>query len=464
MLNYCKTGILIVFLCLLNIESFAGTNDRKEFKDLSSKELKVFEEQANLARQHFYSQNYPAAIQLYETILNNFTVDSPLYLVELSICYWALGDKNKARQVFLQAESMLRGFYNKDLEQEAASWWGSESAKVYKGDPYERASLYLFLGLLLLDNGDYDNALASFKSGLLADSDVKAQLYGSDFILLQMLEAHTYRLRGQMDLFKQSMQAAIQAYKNSKSEVLSILETQAAIRKDLKEGITEEVSAAENIKFLAELEVDLNRAMGEVDITLLAPMQKEFNTLLLLWTGRAPYKSRYGDYGEERAIVKFDNENIVNRYEIQIDQNQWVDGITNLADITYQATTRGGREMDDVLASQAEFKSMAHSFAKQAIDMGGDAQDARVALVFFAVGLIAQGISSATSVKSDIRTWLLLPNELIVVPLNLKVGPHQLTIDYYDTLFKVNHFEINTIISKNPMNIILAIPPKKENP
>jgi tetratricopeptide (TPR) repeat protein len=74
-------------------------------------------------------------------------------------------------------------------EAKAVSLLGSESDKVFKGEPHERAVVFLYRGLLYLATGDYENAQACFKSGSLQDAlakDIKdrADWLSLDYLLL----------------------------------------------------------------------------------------------------------------------------------------------------------------------------------------------------------------------------------------------------------------------------------------
>ena len=151
--------LLAVFLCanFFISASFATNNDRKLF-ELSSAEIDALENRANIFRNQFFQKDYSGAIEGFDELISStLTVSTPLYLLELSSTHLANGDTAQARSNLLEAESMLRSFYDEDSEASALSLWGGESEKVYKGDPYERSMLYIYLGLLLLENNDIDN-------------------------------------------------------------------------------------------------------------------------------------------------------------------------------------------------------------------------------------------------------------------------------------------------------------------
>lgn len=452
---------IILAACLIMPAMLNSAENKQKYKPKSAKVLKQLEVTATEARKFFYQGQFEQSIDIYKLLLKELTVNSPLYLCELGTCYWAAGDKESAKRIFMEAEVMLRGFYETKSEKKAASYWGLESSKVFKGDPYERSCLYLFLGLLMLDSGDIDNALASFKSAQLADSDVANQLYRSDFGLLQLLEGFCYLKRDQEDMYAQSINLALSSFQQSHPQVRSIVDRKQTllgvqVNNDdkKKKNKKTEYDTADKLK---EVNHDLEEAISNVDLSYCEAVKKNYNTLLLLWTGKSPVKQRYGEYGESRAIVKRPDKE-ANHYELLIDDELCIDGVRGFADISHQATTRGGRQMDNVLANQAAFKSFSSSFGNVMLDTANDV-GGYAGLAMLAIGLISKGVSAATKVEADIRCWRLLPEELIIVPLNLKPGKHKIKIEHYDVLLKKQVCEIQTNISEvKPLNIIFTFP------
>ncbi len=454
-----KVLSIIIAICFTMPVVAAGAENQKELKKISAKELNQLEVRATEARKLFHAGQFEQAIDIYNLLIADMTVNSPLYLCELGTCYWAVGDIDKAKRIFMQTEVLLRGFYDAKSEKKAVSLWGAESSKVYKGDPYERSCLYLFLGLLLLDSGDVDNALACFKSAQLADSDVVNQLYRSDFGLLQLLEAYCYSWRDQDDMHARSIELALSSFQQTHPQVKPIMgrkqELLKQVQNNKKASEKEKKDVADKLK---NIDKELAESISTLKMSYCKPIQENFNTLLLLWTGKSPVKQRYGQYGENRAIVKAPNTE-ANHYEFLIDDLVWMDEIKGFADIAHQATTRGGRQMDNVLASQAAFKGFSDSFGDSLIDSADDV-GGYGGLAILAVGLIAKGIAAATKVEADIRCWRLLPEELILVPLNLKTGSHKIKIAHYDLILKKRAYEIEANISEEkPLNVILVIPP-----
>ena len=69
----------------------------------------------------------------------------------------------------------------------ARSNFAREDVKDFKGEPFERAMVFYYLGLRYLALGDFENARASFKAGEYQDSLSRAEKYQADFALLNFL-------------------------------------------------------------------------------------------------------------------------------------------------------------------------------------------------------------------------------------------------------------------------------------
>ena len=426
------SGIAALFLF------FSGCANNAQIKRLNEKEIVAQELIADQARQKFYCGQYSQVAMLVEPLCQEQTTSQPLYLCELGTGYLACNDKQNAKKYLLDSYTSIEGFFDPASEKKAISFWGAEAEKVYKGEPYEQASLSLFVGLLLLEEGDVDNALSCFKSGQLADSDVENEQFQSDYGLLQLLEAKCFQMRGEQAEYDQFTEKAVDSF----ARTHPFLHSKRA--KIVAENLKSNTSEQEKAEILEIKVMEAQEKLVSDCRSYYGPLMQPYNTLLLIWTGRSPEIRRTGQYGEGRMLVK--NPPIETHYEVQSDDSSWHDVICGFANISYQATTRGGREMDNVLADQAAFKRSAHKVGKSLIDMADDVSDPSAALVLLGAGLISEGFSAATNVKADIRCWKTLPDEIAVVPLQLAAGMHQIRVDCYDKNFRLNRsltYQIN---------------------
>ncbi len=122
--------------------------------------------------------------------------DWPLAQVKSASAHLASRDYGAAEQCLSTANSAMWVF---DGDKEAEAFRQGEKEKVFKGDPFERAMVAFYLGILDYKSGKYDNALASCKTGLLADGGSKEERYQSDFAALYYLQSLVYRALGESD-------------------------------------------------------------------------------------------------------------------------------------------------------------------------------------------------------------------------------------------------------------------------
>jgi tetratricopeptide (TPR) repeat protein len=385
----------------------------------SDAELKDMEAHSWTATVAFREGRYKDAEKTLLELTRENTVSRSLYLAELGAVYIAQGRELEARKTLMQAQAHVELFFDSESEKEAASLFGGELNKVYKGDPYERSSLYMLLALLFLNEGDIDNALACCKSGLLHDADSAGVIYSSDYAMLQFLAALCYKIRGNSEDADRMSKVAFKAHLNQPESPL---------------GAKEALSG-------------------------------DFNTLLVFWVGFGPSFSAIGEYGEKRMISPgfSASDSFAVVYE-----DTYIDSYLGLGDVSFQAITRGGRLMDNILDQKAALKhgtkvagnallaaglASLPSVAASPIIMGP------VALGLIATGGIAHGIGYTMNPEADIRHWKNLPDEFILVPINLPPGKNKLRV----LAFKHSEFiesssftvEINPAIPINICQIIL---------
>ena len=412
----------------------------------SAKELAVLEQTANKGREQFFKENYTDAATTISSCAGDQHVNQPLYKCELASIALMTGDKATAEADLKEAVRLLEVFYDKAGEKKAASLWGRESGKVYKGDPYERATLYTLYGMVLLEKGEVDNALAAFKRALLMDGDTEGSQYQSDYGLVQFLAAKCHDLRGETEQRDAMLRAACDAYLSQPGVDDGFAR---AVRQDYElakgtcntpgrvpsptlanlcawggaDALAQRFGFSDEIKAWLAAHAPADKGMG-------------FNTLLVGWDGRGPYMSRAGEYGEKRIIHSGykvgDFRQVYSCYSKQ--DVAFKDSYPWLGNVSYQATTRGGRKMDNVLADKAAFKG-ATDAAGKAMAVGGlagmaalgnnNSSDPYTGLIFGAIalgGLVVKGVSYMTKTEADIRCWRCLPYEYSVTPLTLPEG------------------------------------------
>jgi hypothetical protein len=316
-------------------------------------------------------------------ISNGPPKDRILWEDRTAVAAMRVGNFQLAKDYLDDVITRLGGVYGPDASaKKARGYFHEESTKTFIGEPYERVMAYYYRGILYWKDGELDNARACFRSGEIEDSSSEGEQYSGDYALLDYLDGlATVQLHGD----------GSDAFTRAKKEMRSNIPP--------------------------------------------PPYDPNANALFFIEFGRAVRKYATGRYHEElrfdvppsraqSAMVSVDNQTAT---------------VAPYDDLGYQATTRGGRVMDHVLANKAVFKD-ATGAAGQAAIIGGAAtalstrnQTAQeVGLGLMAAGVITEFVSSAARPEADVRTWDNLPRYLTFAAMHLSPGQHQATVQFYD--------------------------------
>jgi len=420
---------------------------------LSAKQVDAMERRADAARALVVSNRCAEAVSCFEALSEPNTISRTLYRNEMGTALFLNGRWQEAKEVWRLALTDVELFFDPKTEKKALSLFGAEARKVYKGDPYERATLCLLLGLVYLDAGDVDNALAMFKNASLHEFDTTDSKYPSDFALLQALEARCHQLRGDMstclkslDLTKSAFKAAHPFFSAHLTQVRTARDGLSKASKDktlasLRPVYQKQLSGASTK--LKSIEEHFSEEVPDQELVepLLAA---DYNVLVLIWVGSSPYKYRTGKYGETTVWQPALNPDLPDRYEAYLHEypKGGFDAIPCVAEITSQALSQRGRQMSDVLRGKASTKDKAHKFAKSCFDAAGDICDnaqgeaAMIAAPIAAGLLVVGGVSKVfawnVDPRADIRVWRTLPGRMVVLPLKLRPGSHNLVVEGFD--------------------------------
>jgi len=264
----------------------------------------------------------------------------------------------------------------------ARSYFSDESKKTFRGEPYERVMAYFYRGILYWMDGEPDNARACFRSAELQDADAENKQYAADYVILDYLDGlATVKLAGDgSDAFK--------------------------------------------------------RAATESRFGSPPTYNPKVNALFFVEFGQGPTKYATGEYQEELRFLP--GRSVVQSAVIKIDNGQTL-GLRPYDDLSFQATTRGGRVMDHVLANKAVLKSATDTAGNVAL-IGGLVTAAasrnqtgqEVGLGLAAAGLVSKIVSAVTTPAADTRAWDNLPNFLSFAAVELPPGEHSATIEFLD--------------------------------
>jgi len=294
------------------------------------------------------------------------------------------GRNEEAKIQLDEALSIIGNVFGPDKSaKRSRNYFNEESKKNFIGEPYERVMAYFYRGLLYWMDGEADNARACFRSGELMDSDAEHREFRSDYVTLDYLDGYaTAKLNG------------------DGSDALA-------------------------------------RAQAVSKLGQLPAYNRKANTLVFFEFGEGPKKYASGDYNEKLHI----------RESRSVVQGAWFkEGnravrIGPYDDLSFQATTRGGRVMDHVLANKSVFKSTTDTVGNVAIVGGAIAATERksqdLGLGLIAVAVLSKIASAATTPAADTRTWDNLPQFISFAALESSLGTHTGTVEFTDAAGRV---------------------------
>lgn len=294
------------------------------------------------------------------------------------------GRYDLAKQYLDDALTTLQGIYGPDPNaRKARGYFHGEAKKTFIGEPYERSMAYIYRGILYWMDGQPDNARACFRSAEIEDSDTENHQYAGDWVLPDYLDGFA------------------------------------------------------SVKLSADGSDAFKRAQENLQSIRLPPYDAKANVLFFFEFGPGPTKYATGEYAQELRFRT--GPSPVQSARLRIDSLTIPVAPTD--DVDFQATTRGGRVMDHVLANKAVFKKTTEVAGNAAIiggtaailaDNGHDATANEVGAGLIVAGLLSKIVSSATMPEADIRAWDDLPHYLSFASLPLAPGEHQATVEFLD--------------------------------
>ncbi len=275
----------------------------------------------------------------------------------------------------------LGGIYGPDKAAASARrLFNEESKKMFIGEPYERVMAYYYRGILYWMDGEPDNARACFRTGQILDSDAENKTYAGDYALLDYLD-----------------------------------------------GLASAKLAADGSDAFA-------RAQAHTRGIALPPYAPRANVLFFVEFGNGPTKYATGQFREQLRFQQ-GSSNVKSAIVKVAGQTLQAPAFD---DLFYQATTRGGRVMDHILAGKAQFKGGANVVGDAALISGAvlasqqkrrsNADEIGAGLLLF--GLASKLISAATNPTADTRTWDNLPGYLSFTATELPPGQHVAAVEF----------------------------------
>lgn len=304
---------------------------------------------------------------IFSSVLTGGPRNRVLNQMRAGLAAFEAGADDIAAASFDDALNYIEAIYaDNPTAEKARSTFLPERTKEFKGEAYERAMAFFYRGLLFLAEGDYGNARAVFQGGQLQDAFAEDQRYQSDFAILDVLSGWASQCEGNSVLARDFYQRATQA----------------------RPGIY--------------IPRPTDRVLGIADM------------------GLPPLKVGGGEYGE--YLVYTEPQAVPEQKAIFVANGRGYEA-TFGEDLYWQASTRGGRQVDKILAGKAEFKDIATNVAvgsmvvaDAALDVAvyssysGDSDAAlAVAGVAAVVGIASMFMAESAKPEADTRYWDNLP-------------------------------------------------------
>ncbi len=293
-----------------------------------------------------------------------------------------------------------------------------EASKPFVGEAYERVMANFYRGILYWTDGESDNARALFRNGELLDSDTVSKEYAGDYVLLDYLDGYiTARLSGG------NPDAGADALKRARAS-----------------------AAAQG-----------RAALPDYDL--------QANVMLFVDYSAGPQKYAGGSDGQQ-LMYRIPTATITSAL-LRVGEQTYP--LPPFDDIGFQAVTRGGRVMDQILGNKASFKRNTDAVGDLALTGAvvsshvSNSRDSAIATAaLLGVGLVSKILSSATQTQADTRCWDNLPRFLSFAALKLPPGTHEAELIFHDDKGKAYPQQTQrfTITVPDPATLPLGQAPK----
>ena len=287
------------------------------------------------------------------------------------------GEYDRAKAELDDALPLMGGIIANDADARRARrlFFGEEAGKTFIGEPYERVMAFYYRGILYWRDGELDNARACFRSAQFQDADVEHHEYASDYVLLDYLDGYlTAKLGG------------------DGSDMLARART---------------------------------NARGSSP----PPYHVPANVMCFIEFNHGPVKFAAGNYGELLRVRPGGGD--VQSVTVRLAEQQFP--LVPYDDLFFQASTRGGREMDHILAGKAVFKGTTDTLGTAAIFSGiglAAADKGEAGAIVAGAGVLTKLIAAAVTPDADTRVWYNLPQFLTFAALQLPPGSHTVMVDF----------------------------------
>jgi tetratricopeptide (TPR) repeat protein len=353
------------------------------------------ERQAQRAVDDYMYGNYARAASKLKPLADKTDENYVLNNARLGSTTLADYDLDDAESAFLNAYEVINATGVNSGGRGAAAAIISEKMKVWKGEPFEKAMVNYYLGIVYYMRHDYENARAAFENSLFklrdyGESKNKSDEYRkieTDFALGYLMLAKAQQRLGEEDAARKSFDRVIE------------------LRPQLKSVANERRNAESNVLLIVDFGFGPRRVTSEYDGAFVgfAPRPQDVGPVPL------PHVTVDGKPVTGPRTANYDLPPVDLLALAQDKRWQDIDTIRATKDIIGTGLIAGGA-YEGIHAARHE----RHQGQNAAI----------------AAGLIATGVLLKASSQADTRTWEMLPRTSFVIPLTLPPGKHDITVDF----------------------------------
>ncbi len=345
--------------------------------------------QADRAIQSFYAGDAAAAIRQLQPLAKKTNENFVLNNVRLGSIALASYDLDAAENAFLSAYEVINSTGVNNGGRTLGAVLVDEKMKVWKGEPYERAMVNFYLGVIYYMRHDYNNARAAFENALFklrdyADENAKAyKEVESNFAPALLMLAKSFQRLGREDLAKANF---------------------------------DKLGNKLMLKGLADFD-----------------RNAESNLLLVVDFGYGPRKVTDFDGSVVRLAPTPMEVGPIQRPMVWIDGSPlWVDSV-NLppVDLLALAQDRKWQSLDTFRAVKSGIGTglIAGGAFEGLRGASGEGSRQRTDLMV-AGGLLATGLLLKATSQADVRQWELLPRTVFILPLKVPPGKHEINVSF----------------------------------
>lgn len=321
-----------------------------------------------------------------------------LHLNTMAVAAMRAGDGALARRLLDESILHINNVFGMDPgARRARSLWFAEDAKLFKGDPHERSMTFFYRGVLYMQDGDWDNARASFRAANFQDQFAEEEQFRSDWTIFDYLIAACEVRMGQAYFAREAFERGLRNYR--------------------------ELGGAYDA---------LGVGGFPVMVEALRPVTREDNLLVIVQSGTHPRKVPTGRHGE---FLGYRRGNAPTpSASVRVGDDAWRPAVFTDS-VYFQATTRGGRYFDRIAGRKVIFKegakmaSVATGIAGYTFLLAGKNEEAAIiGFALLGLALTFDLVNALIQPRADTRTWTGIPDAVGVYTESLPAGIHDISV------------------------------------